>query len=292
MKLIDKIVSFFKDIKTKRQNSLKISKRQSKLSYNNLNTYRNFKDVKVEIEKRYNILTFIVILILFVLVIFLFFIQIVGKEDDWLGFYGSYIGGVLAAIVAFMTMWQSSKHNTLNVMIQQQEAYIKEMNNTLAERISKLDFWYIGSISLHAPEKEKEEFYMRVLSEIDKLNDLSKDISRLYNAYGMLHSQTQNIAEKDFNEFYEICVKQYKRRIDEMTRMLTTVKNGRDTEEHNKIYQSFRSDLADFNLKLADDKEHYTDVLFKKANSIIQAEEKKLEKLNREKKKIFPKIPQ
>ena len=48
MKLIDKIVSFFKDIKTKRQNSLKISKRQSKLSYNNLNTYRNFKDVKVE----------------------------------------------------------------------------------------------------------------------------------------------------------------------------------------------------------------------------------------------------
>ncbi|MBO8483156.1 MAG: hypothetical protein IAB75_03445 [Bacteroidetes bacterium] len=219
-------------------------------------------------------------------------IEIVGKEDDWLGFYGSYIGGVLAAIVAFMTMWQSSKHNTLNVMIQQQEAYIKEMNNTLAERISKLDFWYIGSISLHAPEKEKEEFYMRVLSEIDKLNDLSKDISRLYNAYGMLHSQTQNIAEKDFNEFYEICVKQYKRRIDEMTRMLTTVKNGRDTEEHNKIYQSFRSDLADFNLKLADDKEHYTDVLFKKANSIIQAEEKKLEKLNREKKKIFPKIPQ
>ena len=80
MKLIDKIVSFFKKIKTKRQNSLKISKRQSKLSYNNLNTYRNFKDVKVEIEKRYNILTFIVILILFVLVIFLFFIQIVGKE--------------------------------------------------------------------------------------------------------------------------------------------------------------------------------------------------------------------
>ena len=71
MKLIDKIVSFFKKIKTKRQNSLKISKRQSKLSYNNLNTYRNFKDVKVEIEKRYNILTFIVILILFVFCLFL-----------------------------------------------------------------------------------------------------------------------------------------------------------------------------------------------------------------------------
>lgn len=219
-------------------------------------------------------------------------IKVVGTEVDWLVFYGSYIGGVLSAAIAFITMWQSSKHNTLNIMIQQQEAYIKEMNNTLAERISKLDFWYIGSISLHTYEEEKEEFYIRVSSEIDKLNDLSKDISRLYNAYGMLHSQTKNIAEKDFNEFYEICVKQYQRRIDEMTRMLTTVNNGRDTEEHNKIYQSFRSELADFNLKLMDDKEHYTDVLFKKANSILQAEEKKLENLNSEKKKIFPKIPQ
>lgn len=219
-------------------------------------------------------------------------IRVVGTEDAWLGFYGSYIGGVLTAVIAFMTMWQSSKHNTLNIMIQQQEAYIKEMNNTLAERISKLDFWYIGSISLHTHEEEEEKFYMRVPSEIDKLNDLSKDISRLYNAYGMLHSQTKNIAEKDFNEFYETCVRQYKKRVDEMTIMLATVQNGRKTAQHSEIYQSFRSELADFNLKLIDDKEHYTQVLFKKANSIIQAEEKKLEKLNREKKKMFPKIPQ
>ena len=219
-------------------------------------------------------------------------IRVVGAEDDWLGFYGAYIGGILSAVVAFMTMWQSSKHNTLNVMIPQQEAHIKELNGSLSERISKLDFIYIGSISLHTPKEESEEFYQKIPKVLDELNELSKEASRLYNAYGLLHSQTQNTDEKDLNEFYETCVKQYKRRIDEMTRMLTTVKNGRDTEEHNKVYQSFRSELAGFNLELMDDKEHYTDVLFKKANSIIQAEEKKLEKLNREKKKMFPKIPQ
>lgn len=218
-------------------------------------------------------------------------IKVVGTEVDWLVFYGSYIGGVLSAVVAFMTMWQSSKHNTLNIMIPQQEANIKELNGALSERISKLDFAYIGSISLHTLKEESEEFYQKIPKVLDELNELSKDASRLYNAYGLLHSQTQNADEKDLNEFYETCVKQYKKRVDEMTIMLATVQNGRKTAQHSEIYQSFRSDLADFNLKLKTDKERYTDVFFKKANSIIQAEEKKLEKLNREKKKIFPTIP-
>lgn len=218
-------------------------------------------------------------------------IKVVGTEVDWLVFYGSYIGGVLSAVVAFMTMWQSSKHNTLNIMIPQQEAHIKELNGALSERISKLDFAYIGSISLHTLKEESEEFYQKIPKVLDELNELSKDASRLYNAYGLLHSQTQNADEKDLNEFYETCVKQYKKRVDEMTLMLATVQNGRKTAQHSEIYKLFRSDLADFNLKLKTDKERYTYVFFKKANSIIQAEEKKLEKLNREKKKIFPTIP-
>ena len=219
-------------------------------------------------------------------------IKVVGTEVDWLVFYGSYIGGVLSAVVAFMTMWQTSKHNTLNVMIPQQEAHIKELNSALSERISKLDFVYIGSISLHTPKEESEEFYQKIPKVLDELNELSKDTSRLFNYYGLLHSQTQNADEKDLNEFYETCVKQYKKRVDEMTIMLATVQNGRKTAQHSEIYQSFRSDFPDFNIELGKDKTQYTQVLFKKANLIIQAEEKRLEKLNREKKKMFPKIPQ
>ena len=176
-------------------------------------------------------------------------IKVVGTEVDWLVFYGSYIGGVLSAVVAFMTMWQTSKHNTLNVMIPQQEAHIKELNSALSERISKLDFVYIGSISLHTPKEESEEFYQKIPKVLDELNELSKDTSRLFNSYGLLHSQTQNADEKDLNEFYETCVKQYKKRVDEMTIMLATVQNGRKTAQHSEIYQSFRSDLADFNIE-------------------------------------------
>ena len=67
----------FKDFQNKR--SLKISKRQSKQTYNFTN-YKENKDVKIEIEKRYNILNVIVILALLILVVGLFLIQVVGKE--------------------------------------------------------------------------------------------------------------------------------------------------------------------------------------------------------------------
>ena len=73
------ILQKINDIKDKRKSSLKISKRQKKQSYN-FNTYKENKDIKIEIEKRYNILTFIIILALLILVTSLFVIQVVGKE--------------------------------------------------------------------------------------------------------------------------------------------------------------------------------------------------------------------
>lgn len=68
-----------KNIKDKRKSSLKISKRQRKQSYN-FSAYKENKDIKIEIEKRYNILNFIIILALLILIISLFVVQVVGKE--------------------------------------------------------------------------------------------------------------------------------------------------------------------------------------------------------------------
>ena len=75
MKIKDKI----KNKKLKRKSSLKISRKQRKPSYN-FNTYKENKDIKIEIEKRYNILTFIIVLALLILVTSLFVVQVVGKE--------------------------------------------------------------------------------------------------------------------------------------------------------------------------------------------------------------------
>lgn len=63
--------------KKKNKPSLKINKKNNRQSFN---IYREQKDIRNEIEKRYNILTFIIILFLLVLLIGLFLIQIIHKD--------------------------------------------------------------------------------------------------------------------------------------------------------------------------------------------------------------------
>ncbi len=67
-------------VKPKRKTTLKINTKAKKQGYN-FSLYKQNKDIKTEIEKRYNILTFIIILALLILTISLFFIQIIEKEN-------------------------------------------------------------------------------------------------------------------------------------------------------------------------------------------------------------------
>ena len=66
-------------MKKKKPKALKVSRKQRKPSYN-FNSYKENKDIKIEIEKRYNILTFIIVLALLILVTSLFLVQVAGKE--------------------------------------------------------------------------------------------------------------------------------------------------------------------------------------------------------------------
>lgn len=73
--IIQKII----DNHSKKKKYLKVYPWQRKQSYN-FSTYRENKDIKTEVEKRYNILTFIIIFALLILVIGLFVVQIVNKD--------------------------------------------------------------------------------------------------------------------------------------------------------------------------------------------------------------------
>ena len=65
--------------KTKHKKKRKIKRKPSTPRFN-LNSYKENKDIKAEIEKRYNILTVFIILFLLILTIGLFFVQVVSHE--------------------------------------------------------------------------------------------------------------------------------------------------------------------------------------------------------------------
>lgn len=65
---------------TKKSKPVYKKRKRKKQSYNNYTVYKENKDVKGEIEKRYNILTFLIIAMLFILLIALFIIQVIHTD--------------------------------------------------------------------------------------------------------------------------------------------------------------------------------------------------------------------
>ena len=208
-----------------------------------------------------------------------FDIGIVGNNVDWLSFYGSYLGGVIAAIIAFVTMWQTSKHNTLSIMIHRQETYIENLSLELGKRISNLNFWNIAKVAL----KSNEDLLAYIPIAIEELNNMSKEAIQLYNVYGLLHSDKTNKAEENLNAAYNTCINQYNERIRQMTGMLNDVQSNKD-------YNSFRLDLKRFIIELDNDKSFVKD-LFNKSKELIKEEEEKLYSLIQANEKLFPNIP-
>lgn len=207
-------------------------------------------------------------------------IDIVGNDVDWLAFYGAYIGGVLSAIIGFLTMWQSSRHNTLNIMIHKQETYIKELSHHLALRIAEFNFWNIANAALYTDaELLKNKSVIQ-----NELNAELKTITEHYNAWGLFFSDSGKNEIKEFNSAYNRCVLKYQEDADDVTREIAKVNNPADVIEFKDWLKSFCSTLDE-------DKKYVLD-LMDKGKEIIQLENEILAKLSKENKKIFPQIPQ
>ena len=76
-------------------------------------------------------------------------IKVVGTEIDWLNFWGTYTGAIIGASITLLAMYRESKRNALNIMINNQENYIKELKQQLENRVGGFSFLPIGNFEIH-----------------------------------------------------------------------------------------------------------------------------------------------
>ena len=74
-------------------------------------------------------------------------ISVIGDSTHWLAFYGSYIGGILTAIIGFVTLHRESVRGKLQLTINSKEDALKELKLSLSERIGLFDFSRVIEIS-------------------------------------------------------------------------------------------------------------------------------------------------
>lgn len=202
-------------------------------------------------------------------------IRVVGGEDDWLGFYGAYIGALVGALITLYAMFRESKNNTLNIMINNQENLIKDLKERLSERIGVFLFGDIGYVALITTKQDYNLNVKDIVEVIIELNGRANHITAQCNAWGVIYkSDSRKIVQK-FNAAYIDCRDVYNKDVEEITTQL------------NELRPDIDENISQFNIWLTDfikntlmkHQQTYTKQMFDIANEWLQTEQDKLDNL-------------
>ncbi len=202
-------------------------------------------------------------------------IRVVGAEDDWLGFYGAYIGALVGALITLYAMFRESKNNALNIMISNQENLIKDLRERLSERIGAFLFGDIGYVALITTKQDYDLNVKDIVEVIIELNGRANHITGQCNAWGVIYkSDSRKIVQK-FNAAYIDCRDAYNNDVKKLTTQL------------NELRPDIRENVSQFNIWLTDfikntlmeHQQTYTKQMLDIANEWLQTEQDKLDNL-------------
>ena len=197
-------------------------------------------------------------------------ITVVGEPSTWIGFYGSYIGGVLTAIIGFLTLLKETKENRRVLQISYQEKIVASLEQTLAQCVSLFDFSRLGIVSMYLNDKSK---YDEVLHDLDMYN---YHITTTANAWGVLYAGCEEKEIQDFQSVYYQCVKDLTHYINQMTELIVQLKNENKEEDMKNIIMQLKAVLDKRN-----DYQELLRLLFSKAQLWLDMERKKLKELQK-----------
>lgn len=193
---------------------------------------------------------------------------VAGTPETWIGFYGSYIGGVVTAIIGFLTLYQTSKNNERNLQIAYQKSVVEKLEQTLAQCVRLFDFSRLGTISMYFDHPGKYDDCLQAL------DSYCHHLTTTANAWGVVYDGNDKNEVKEFQWIYWQCEKQMVSYINEITGLIIKLKKGKSVEEKECIVCDIKDVLAkskDYQILLQS--------LFDKSKLWIESERAELRRL-------------
>lgn len=148
-------------------------------------------------------------------------ISVVGNAETWVQFFGSYIGGVLTAIIGFWAMERGNYQSNHNIAISIKRQEIAVLEQTLANCVSLFDYSRVGTIALYLDDNSK---YDDVLYQLD---EYFNKVSTTANAWGVIYANSSKQEIRNFQDIYLDCFTELTRAINEVTDKVKLLKKTR-----------------------------------------------------------------
>lgn len=199
-------------------------------------------------------------------------ISVIGDSTHWLAFYGSYIGGILTAIIGFVTLHRESVRGKLQLTINNKEDALKELKLSVSERIGLFDFSRVIEISLHPKDKTMYSTMQRELSEYHKL------LSARANAWAVVYASSNQPEVVKFKDAYIDCYNIFNVCINSVTMAICHLSESKTDEEIDLILETEIVPISRRTIEVQDKLQN----LFHTAQEWIKVEEMEIEKLKQQ----------
>ena len=211
--------------------------------------------------------------------------EVVGTEVNWLDFWGAYIGAIIGGLITLIPMKRETDRNALNIMINNQENYIKELKSQLGNNICNLNFKSIGDFELPIPKNNKGIDKNKTDIIIKQLNDYQDNARTRLDTWNIIYPEDSGVMG-DFNKAYRECVEEYDADVKSMQENLHGLRNSenRETEEY------YKGQIIDFRNKLAEHQKVQREKMLEKAKKWLKEEQDELTELRNQLKSFYPRI--
>ncbi len=217
-----------------------------------------------------------------------FNLEVIGTEVNWLNFWGSYISAIIGGLITLIPMKRETDRNALNIMINNQENYIKELKSQLGNHICNLNFKLIGEVELPIMKNNQHIDENRVSDIIQRLNNTSDGVKSQLDSWCIIYSDETGKAG-NFKRAYKKCVGEFIEDVKKITDILKDVINNKDKEIKEKKEQ-WTSQIVAFRKELGEHQESHRQAMLNAAQDWLNEEQKELEKLRNQLKSFYPRI--
>jgi len=170
-------------------------------------------------------------------------ITVVGHPADWLLFYGSYIGGILTAIIGYITIYWSNQRSKLQIQITEKQESIKRLESQIAECITTLDYSRVGIISLYLDKPDKYDVVLRITDNV------CTTITVAANTWYVIYGDSHKKEIQEFQAKYAECANELIGRLNEVTLHIKKLQPIpiQETELRKPIIQKINDIVLQFN---------------------------------------------
>ena len=164
----------------------------------------------------------------------LFDYRIAGESKDWIGFYGTFLGSVLASIVAYVVMIYTIKNNeeqTKKTLQQSELEHLRiikheeliALRNDLSNRIANINYPSIIRACQYPFDFNPDD-------ELNRLDNLYYLYQQLSNSSLLAYGTEKDFEYRDFNYAYNTFLSQLCKYINELTIIIWDYKKTKDKE--------------------------------------------------------------